>query len=185
MELTDTNQPCGLSISFSYQQPLSTLYYSIIEFLRLEDSCRCHVPQGRRLSLLSSVFQVYGGHSEEDPPVPIPNTEVKLFSADGTARETVWESRSPPFLYTTAKAPVASRDRGFCGSTTLLLTSAEVQLVFLESLVYCHILCYIDRVAATKFPTREGVDPFFVLTDTSFSEVRLWRIKKPVTASGG
>ena len=41
----------------------------------------------------------YGGHSKEDPPVPIPNTEVKLFSADGTARATVWESRSPPFLY--------------------------------------------------------------------------------------
>ena len=25
-----------------------------------------------------------GDHSEEVPPVPIPNTEVKLFSADGT-----------------------------------------------------------------------------------------------------
>ncbi len=42
----------------------------------------------------------YGGHSKEDPPVPIPNTEVKLFSADGTARATVWESRSSPYLYT-------------------------------------------------------------------------------------
>ena len=40
----------------------------------------------------------YGGHSKEDPPVPIPNTEVKLFSADGTARATVWESRSSPYL---------------------------------------------------------------------------------------
>ena len=42
----------------------------------------------------------YGGHSKEDPPVPIPNTEVKLFSADGTARATVWESRSSPYFYT-------------------------------------------------------------------------------------
>ena len=25
-----------------------------------------------------------GGDSEEDTPVPIPNTEVKLFSADGS-----------------------------------------------------------------------------------------------------
>jgi hypothetical protein len=25
---------------------------------------------------------------------PIPNTEVKPFGADGTARETVWESRT-------------------------------------------------------------------------------------------
>ena len=29
-------------------------------------------------------------------PVPIPNTVVKRSSADGTARETVWESRTPP-----------------------------------------------------------------------------------------
>ena len=29
-------------------------------------------------------------------PVPIPNTEVKHTYADGTAWETVWESRSQP-----------------------------------------------------------------------------------------
>jgi hypothetical protein len=38
----------------------------------------------------------FGGDGEEGTPVPIPNTEVKLFSADGTAREAVWESRTPP-----------------------------------------------------------------------------------------
>ena len=38
----------------------------------------------------------FGGDSEEVTPVPIPNTEVKLFSADGTARVTVWESRTSP-----------------------------------------------------------------------------------------
>ncbi len=37
-------------------------------------------------------------------PVPIPNTEVKLFSADGTARATVWESRSSPYFL--LKAPI-------------------------------------------------------------------------------
>ena len=37
-----------------------------------------------------------GGYSDGDTPVPIPNTEVKLFSADGTAWETAWESRTPP-----------------------------------------------------------------------------------------
>ena len=31
-----------------------------------------------------------------DTPVPIPNTMVKTWSADGTALETVWESRWPP-----------------------------------------------------------------------------------------
>ena len=31
-------------------------------------------------------------------PVPIPNTMVKTQTADGTALETVWESRWPPAL---------------------------------------------------------------------------------------
>ena len=31
-----------------------------------------------------------------DTPVPIPNTTVKTQTADGTALETVWESRWPP-----------------------------------------------------------------------------------------
>ena len=38
----------------------------------------------------------FGGDSEQIKPVPIPNTEVKLYSADGTGRESVWESRTSP-----------------------------------------------------------------------------------------
>src|SRR5207302_114206 len=38
----------------------------------------------------------FGGHGEGETPGPIPNPEVKLFSADGTARGTAWESRTPP-----------------------------------------------------------------------------------------
>ncbi len=41
----------------------------------------------------------FGGDSEGETPVPIPNTEVKPFSADGTARVTVWESRTLPKIY--------------------------------------------------------------------------------------
>ena len=37
-----------------------------------------------------------GDNGEEDPPVPIPNTEVKLFSAEDTWREAARESRSLP-----------------------------------------------------------------------------------------
>ena len=37
-----------------------------------------------------------GDHGEGETPVPIPNTEVKSFSADGTAWVTVWESRTLP-----------------------------------------------------------------------------------------
>ena len=42
------------------------------------------------------VDQSYGGHSERETPGPIPNPEVKPFSADGTATERLWESRTPP-----------------------------------------------------------------------------------------
>ena len=51
-------------------------------------------------SIVNSGFRFSGLISEGATPVPIPNTEVKPFSADGTARETVWESRTrPDFFY--------------------------------------------------------------------------------------
>ena len=40
-----------------------------------------------------------GGDLEEATPDPIPNSEVKLFGADGTAGEALWESRTPPGLF--------------------------------------------------------------------------------------
>ena len=44
-------------------------------------------------------FEVSGGFGERETPLPIPNREVKPLSADGTARETVWESRTPPGFF--------------------------------------------------------------------------------------
>ena len=44
------------------------------------------------------VFKFLGDHGEGETPVPISNTEVKPFSADGTAWVTVWESRTLPRL---------------------------------------------------------------------------------------
>ncbi len=41
-------------------------------------------------------FRHSGDDSEGDPPVPIPNTEVKPFNADGTWLDTTWESRKLP-----------------------------------------------------------------------------------------
>ena len=55
------------------------------------------------LCILVIFLNVSGGYGKEDPPVPIPNTEVKLFSADGTAWASVWESRTLPELF--LKAP--------------------------------------------------------------------------------
>ena len=37
-----------------------------------------------------------GDYSEEVPPEPIPNSEVKLLSADGTAALCRWKSRTLP-----------------------------------------------------------------------------------------
>ena len=44
------------------------------------------------------ISTIFGGYSGRVTPDPIPNSEVKPASADGTARETVWESRTPPEL---------------------------------------------------------------------------------------
>ena len=40
-----------------------------------------------------------GDYSEGVTPVPIPNTEVKPLSADGTVWATAWESRSLPGFF--------------------------------------------------------------------------------------
>ena len=44
----------------------------------------------------SKPHRISGDNSLRDPPVPIPNTEVKPHSADGTWLETARESRSSP-----------------------------------------------------------------------------------------
>ena len=51
-----------------------------------------------RIAQLSGAT-VSGGDFEEATPDPIPNSEVKLFGADGTARVAVWESRTPPGFF--------------------------------------------------------------------------------------
>ena len=44
----------------------------------------------------TDVKSAVGFTNAEGPPVPIPNTEVKLCSADNTSLETVREDRSKP-----------------------------------------------------------------------------------------
>ena len=50
-------------------------------------------------SIVNSGFRFSGLISERATPVPIPNTEVKPFCADGTARAAVWKSRTRPGFY--------------------------------------------------------------------------------------
>ena len=71
IEQTDTNGSIGLTIIEFFLIP----FIHILIFLRF-----------------------LGDHSEGETPVPIPNTEVKPFNADGTAWVTVWESRTLPRL---------------------------------------------------------------------------------------
>lgn len=91
-ELTGTNCLFGLSLFFSLD---------VAAFLRINHT-------------------IYAGNSSELPgdnsggatPVPIPNTEVKTSSADGTAGESRWESRSSPGIIS-ADAPSSSLDGAF------------------------------------------------------------------------
>ena len=57
--------------------------------VQIEKLCSC---QGAR----KKKFTVSGDDGEGVPPVPIPNTEVKPFSADGTWLDTARESRTLP-----------------------------------------------------------------------------------------
>jgi hypothetical protein len=49
------------------------------------------------LKRIACICRRTGDNSEKGTPVPIPNTEVKLFSSDDTAWATAWENRKSPF----------------------------------------------------------------------------------------
>src|SRR5687767_14701568 len=68
---------------------------------------RPHGRGGRQLKIYP------GDASGEAPPVPIPNTEVKLSSAEDTRGATSWENRSSPG-YFTFYSLVALGQRGCC-----------------------------------------------------------------------
>ena len=70
-----------------------------------------------------------GDHSDRVTPVPIPNTEVKPVSADGTWREISWESRTSPDF-------VNKRRWAFCPASFVVFTLIPVvQRCFGHSLV--------------------------------------------------
>jgi hypothetical protein len=59
----------------------------------------------------------FGGHSEGETPLPIPNRAVKPLSADGTWCSRAWESRSPPILSSPRAARRGGSSRFTAGST--------------------------------------------------------------------
>src|SRR5437870_10507865 len=79
-----------------------------------------------------------GGYVVGVTPVPIPNTEVKPYGADGTARVTVWESRSPPGLIP-QKARSKERASLFSDTLRLLVHSYPNALSIQPSIVVVHV----------------------------------------------
>ena len=69
---------------------------------------------GNWVLLIASSFS--GGYAGGVTPDPIPNSEVKPSRADGTARETVWESRTSPGLFTKKTPKLALRGFRYSGS---------------------------------------------------------------------
>ena len=64
---------------------------------RNEQASREGKPAGRQPPRTATTsFTISGGNDEGVPPVPIPNTEVKPFSAESTWLDTAREHRSPP-----------------------------------------------------------------------------------------
>ena len=76
---------------------------------------------------------ISGDDSKEDPPVPIPNTVVKLFRVDDTWRVTAWESRTLP-------------ERG---ELCLGETQAQVFL-YLEIVIYSSIAQLVEHAAVNR-----------------------------------
>ena len=73
-----------------------------------------------------------GDNGAVETPVPIPNTEVKHCSADGTAWETVWESRASPVYLRKAHTG--------CLGVGLILSGSEFSLgVSPLSVLYCFL----------------------------------------------
>ena len=64
-----------------------------------------------RNALLHLLLRLPGDYGGGETPVPIPNTEVKPSSADGTAWVTAWESKSSPGSQ--YKSPCSTLEQGF------------------------------------------------------------------------
>ena len=52
------------------------------------------------------IAHIVGVYTIEVPPVPIPNTVVKLNCAENTWRAAAWEDRSSPTLFSLGNTPV-------------------------------------------------------------------------------
>ena len=107
-----------------------------------------------------------------DPPVLIPNTEVKPHRADGTVRDTVWESRTLPHFIERVRADspdfflcfqpqinvcvlsAVSTRRAACFA---LAVSERLRKARLTSLA-ANLICRLPERTFARPPPRQGID---------------------------
>ena len=67
----------------------------------MKKETRSAEPRSTRFLAKSKIWRIIasGDDGVEETLLPIPNRKVKLYSVDGTARGTVWESRTLPGKY--------------------------------------------------------------------------------------
>ena len=80
----------SLAMQFSECKPIDDWRITIDEYPAV------FLNRQSTINIRQSLDRFYGGLSEGETPVPIPNTAVKPLSADDTAWATGWESRPPP-----------------------------------------------------------------------------------------
>ena len=107
------------------------------------------------IQLLIPDFRFSGLISGGATPVPIPNTEVKPFSADGTARAAVWESRTRPDSLFNRHQLIISRWRFFLFNFSPL---QKLSTVFISPLRFCYLTFYA-RTKTKLFPLKKTTLP--------------------------
>ena len=95
--MTSGRQHCGPTLA----RPIRRLLYSIH---RAVIPAKAGIHISRRRAIIRKIPRWPSGG---DPPVPIPNTEVKPSSADNTDRATGWEDRSPPGFFIFPSCPMS------------------------------------------------------------------------------
>src|ERR1700733_8818164 len=120
--------------------------------------CRYKTSSCRRCPSIFKIFSsssLLGDCSAGVPPVPIPNTEVKPCSPDGTARASVWESRTLPEL---KRSPGTEKCPGlFCILKPMPDDGTLSEILELED--------------STKADDRVGLVPVYVSAHTRLAEI--------------
>ena len=97
------------------------------------------------MQLPRKFIRFLGGNAERVTPVPIPNTEVKPLRADGTALEAVWESRSPPGIFTCEQPLLSS-----WGCSLFSVRVGALNLLICSVILADHYMPQIFKKAAAE-----------------------------------